>query len=228
MSHYGPLTLTIVLDHPIATSPFTATVFLPEGYRPFSSESTLITAMRQAVEQFRQHLLTTGTDEDALDDGDILVEGIRFAPADGQIPRRFLAEGTYSDYPEGGCFGDWFEAISEDDAEIQARFTMATNENDASFAGDGGRMTTTDFEQTAVYTMFAVKITNTMPDPVTPDEAIALVQRLTAAGDEMLAAFGNCGSPRQQDAATVLTTAVTDGKAAMSAMAAAFPKRHTA
>ena len=220
------LTLLVTLSDPKSGAEHIASVAMHNGLPAYDGMPMLQAAVKEAAESFARQLVADGAGEEETDAGSLLIDGLRIAPLEGQTEQRYLVEGTYSDYPEGGCYGDWFDAVSDDDAELQARFTMAYNENDASFSGPDGQMTADDFENMAAWTLFAVQITANAPDPLTHDEAIALVKRLAAAGAGMIAAYGNWGSPLQQDAAGELSAAVKEGQAAVQALAKAFPHRH--
>ena len=221
-------TLAVSLTDPKSGAEHVEAVGMPNGLPSYDAAPVLLAAVKEGAAAFARQLVSAGALEDETDAGALLVDGLGIVPLDGQTTQRYLVEGTYSDFPEGGCFGDWFDAVSDDDAELQARFTMAYNENDASFSGVDGQMTVDDFEEMAADAMFAVQITANSLDPLTHDEAIALVKRLTAAGADMIAVFGNCGTPRQQAAANELAAVVKVGQAAAQALAHAFPKRHGA
>lgn len=142
---------------------------------------------------------------DALDkmaDSYIIVE-ISKVPNEAMPRRRYRVDGIYSDYPEGGTWSDHVEAIDEDDAEFAARFQMALNEQSSSNTAP-----TVGGVQKFLSLMADQNITCIELEPLTIDEAIALIRGLQNAGREMISAYGNCGTPRQQKAADDLAAAM--------------------
>jgi hypothetical protein len=131
----------------------------------------------------------------------------------GSAAVRYLVDANYSDYPEGGAWSDWVGAVDSDDAELQAKFIMAVNEN----AGDhaSGVPFVKDYA-TFASRMDDENINGLEIDPVTKMEAFDLLRRLAAAGANMVSAFGNCGSPHQQEVATALLALVKETNEAMS------------
>ena len=133
--------------------------------------------------------------------------------AEGASTVQYLVDATYSDYPEGGAWSDWVQAIDDDDATLQAKFIMAGNEY---WGDDNTRVVhVKDFERYAGY-MEDETVNGLTVEPVTKWDALNLVRRFAAAGEEMIAAFGNCGSPRQQGAANVLLALVREAKEAVA------------
>ncbi|MTJ93927.1 MAG: hypothetical protein F8N36_13875 [Desulfovibrio sp.] len=213
--------IIVAMVDPATDSEFEAVVDVADDIGRYAPKEPLITAVKSAAELFKQHLAATnGTDPDDIDETSFVIEHIAHQPGEEQVPVRYLVHGTYSDYPEGGAWGDWVFAVSSDDAELRGRFIMACNESSASFSSDGERPNVEDFETMVAATMLDIDILDASPDPVTKDEAMDLIKVLVEAGNGMVAAFGNCGSPAQQQAAKEMQEALANGQKALTAIAA--------
>lgn len=187
----------------------------------------LISASVEAVQAAAKQLAARGVDYDSVvrAQGDsrymdlidriadsYCVHYVAKTVPEGTSTVQYLVDATYSDYPEGGAWSDWVQAIDDDDATLQAKFIMAGNE----YWGTDNTRTVyvKDFERYAGY-MEGQTVNGLTIEPVTKWDAIDLLRRFTAAGEEMIAAFGNCGSPRQQGAANALLALVREAKEAI-------------
>lgn len=121
------------------------------------------------------HYEAFSNDSTYLDTLDKIADGLLVIHMgkDGDV-QRFLVEGSYSNYPEGGVWGDWVTAVDHEDALFQAKWQMADNEDE-----DPNE----DFDS-FLATMDEINVFDCAPDPVTKDELSDRLRDLVIAAKE--------------------------------------------
>jgi len=136
-------------------------------------------------------------------------------PGEGETPVRYAVQGNYSDYPEGGVFGDYVTAVSGEDAEFQAKFIMALNEQ-------GAKDPLVKDWASFADVMDAIVIIDAEPEPISRDEAVDLLKKLLSLADEVVSAQERGEPFRQFRSAEALNVALKEIRS--GDFASIFPK----
>lgn len=114
-------------------------------YESFGNDSAYLDRLDQVSDEFQILDVTVITDKPKV---------------------RYLVNGHYSD-EEGGPWGDWVQAASEEEAGFYARFTMATN---VGFSPGNAHDFQLEMEDCDIFDCY--------PDPLTKEEAIEFVKQM--------------------------------------------------
>lgn len=163
------------------------------------------TALTSALELAMAQLDAERAPSAPLDPAAVEVESIILAGGPGQEIGVWEVDGIYTD--PVGPWTDTVAAYCADGAELQGQYEMACNQ-----LCNGRLLSVEELLDGGLKTMDGFTINYAEPDG--PDIK-ALLASLAAAGAKMIEAYGNCGTPHQQAAATQLNDAIKAAQAAL-------------